>query len=371
VNADLVIVGGGPVGLGVAIEAARRSLSSIVIEARRPPLDKACGEGLMPLGVAALRELGVVLPAGAGMPFAGIRYVDGDTVAEGRFARGSGLGVLRTVLSNALVRRAEEAGATLLFGRKVTAWTQIRGGGVRVETDKGPVEARLLVGADGLRSRVRRSAGLEAGPGRGRLGLRRHFRMAPWSSFVEVHWGKGLEAYVTPVGPEEVGVALLWSGRSDPFDRLLARVPDLARRLAGAPHTMSVRGAGPFHQRARRRWAEGVVLVGDAAGYLDPLTGEGVSLGLRCAAALVEVVARRAPLSEYEHAYRTLSAGYYRMTRLLLLLAALPPLRRRVIGMLARNPDVFDRMLAVNAGQVPLRSLGVSGALRLVGGLIL
>jgi len=370
VKADLAIVGGGPVGLGVAIHASRRGLSSVVIESRKPPLDKACGEGLMPAGVAALRELGIALPGEAGVPLAGIRYVDGDTVAQGHFLGGAGLGVRRTVLSDALVRRAQETGATLVFGCRVTGWTRLPGRGVRVETDGGAVKARVLVGADGLRSRVRRSAGLEAGAGRGRLGARRHVRIAPWSGFVEVYWGEGIEAYVTPVGPEEVGIALLWGGGGAPFDRLLARLPALTRRLAGVPHSTSMRGAGPFHQRVAQRWADRVALVGDAAGYLDPLTGEGITLGLRCAAALVDVVARGAPLSEYERAYRRLSASYYRMTRLLLLLAACPPLRRRVIGMLARDPDVFDQMLAVNAGQIPLDSIGVSAALRLAGGLI-
>jgi flavin-dependent dehydrogenase len=245
-------------------------------------------------------------------------------------------------------------------------------GGVRVETTAGPLEAGLLVGADGLRSRVRRAAGLEARPPSAapRHGLRRHFGVAPWTSLVEVHWADGAEAYVTPVARDEVGVALLWRGGSARYEDLLARFPRLAARLAGAPARSTVRGAGRFHQPVRRRYAPGVALVGDAAGYLDAITGEGLTLGFLCAASLAETVAAGRPLTDYERAFRAHSAALFRMTRLLLLVGALPPLRRRVIRTLARRPDLFDRFLAVTAGQAPLRALGVGGALGLARGLV-
>ena len=131
-----------------------------------------------------------------------------------------------------------------------------------------------------------------------------------------------------------------------------------------------MRGAGPFQQRARRRFADRIALVGDAAGYLDPLTGEGISLGLRAAGALVEVVASGEPLASYERAWHRLSARHFQMTRLVLLLAASPALRRRVVRVLGRHPEIFDRFLAMAEGGAPLRSIGVSGALRLLGGLV-
>jgi flavin-dependent dehydrogenase len=200
--------------------------------------------------------------------------------------------------------------------------------------------------------------------------MRRHFGLAPWSGCVEVHWADGAEAYVTPVAPDEVGVALLWRGGSARYDALLARFPALAARLAGAPVRSTVRGAGRFEQRVRRRFAPGVALVGDAAGYLDAITGEGLTLGFLCAEALVDVVAEGRPLADYERAFRARSATLFRMTRLLLLVGALPGLRRRVVWTLARRPDLFDRLLAVTAGQAPLRALGVGGALGLARGLV-
>ena len=110
-----------------------------------------------------------------------------------------------------------------------------------------------------------------------------------------MHWADGVEAYVTPVARDEVGVALLWRGGSARYEDLLARFPALAARLAGAPRRSSVRGAGRFQQRAARRFAPGVALVGDAAGYLDAISGEGLTLGFRCAEALAEMLAAGRP----------------------------------------------------------------------------
>lgn len=367
---DLLIAGAGPVGLALAIEARLRGLEAVVVERRRPPLDKACGEGLMPVGVAHLTALGVAIDPARSASFAGIRFLDEHASAEGHFADGLGLGVRRTVLSAALLARAHELGIEVRFSESVTGWTA-RGGGVAVATSRGATAARLLVGADGLHSAIRRMAGLEgAQRGRVRNGMRRHFRVAPAAPFVEVHWSDGAEAYVTPIARDEVGVALLWSGAPARYDELLARFPQLAARVAGAEPTSRIDGASRFRRGVRRRHAPGVALVGDAAGYLDPLTGEGLTLGFRCARALAETVARGAPLAEYERAYRSISRSYYQMTSVLLAVAARPWLRRRVVRTLARRPELFDHLLAINAGQSPLRALGASGALRLVGGLV-
>jgi flavin-dependent dehydrogenase len=371
VDADLVVVGAGPIGLATAIQARLRGLSAVVLEARRPPLDKACGEGLMPEGVALLGAMGVRIADEASAPFVGIRYVDGGIVAEGRFAAGHGCGLRRTALANALLARARELGADVRFGTRVRDWRR-KPDGVRVVCSEGVVAGRLLVAADGLRSRIRREAGLErrAAHGGARHGLRRHFAVSPWSSFVEVHWTDGAEAYVTPVAPDEVGIAFLWRGGPLPYEYLLGRFPALAARVARAEERSTVRGAGRLHQRVVRRFADRVALVGDAAGYLDAISGEGLTLGFRCAEALAEIAAEGRPLADYERAYRERSATVWRMTRLLLLLAAAPPLRRRVIRTLADRPDLFDRFLAITAGQAPIRSLGVRGALGMARGLV-
>jgi flavin-dependent dehydrogenase len=367
---DLVIVGGGPAGLATAIAAAERGLEAVVVERRTLPLDKPCGEGLMPGAVRSLATMGVAVPAWGRTPFIGVRYVDGDVVAEGRFPGGPGWGVRRTALVDGMVARARTLGVTLRYGCAPREWRRT-GDGVELATDDGGVRARLLVGADGLRSAIRRDAGLDRPRrGRRRFGMRRHYAIAPWSPFVEVHWSAGAEAYVTPAGPGRIGLAFLWDGDGTSFDELLARFPPLAARIDGATPESEVCGAGPLRRDAKARYADRVALVGDAAGYLDALTGEGLTLAFESARALVDVVARRQPLAEYETAYRRLSRTYYLLTGLMLWVAAHAALRRRVVAAFARRPELFDRMLAINAGEWPLSSLGVGGVVRLLHGVL-
>ncbi len=269
---DLMVAGGGPIGLATALLAARAGLDVLVREPRDGVIDKACGEGLMPGAVAALGELGV---SPAGHPLAGIRYLDRTVVAEAPFRHGPGRGVRRTVLHAALLDAVRRAGVPVTGPAVRTVLDR----GDRVLVDGEPV--RYLVAADGLHSPVRRLVGLD-GPGRRaddrRFGLRRHAAMAPWTDFVEVHWSAVGEAYVTPVSDGQVGVAVLTSVRAG-FDELIGAFPALADRLAGHELTR-VRGAGPLRQRTRGRMRGRVLLVGDAAGYVDALTGEGLTLGL-------------------------------------------------------------------------------------------
>jgi flavin-dependent dehydrogenase len=174
---------------------------------------------------------------------------------------------------------------------------------------------------------------------------------------VEVHWVDGAEAYLTPVGSDELGVAFLWSGGPASFEELLARFPTLQGRLAGAPQVSEAKGAGPFRQGVRKRHRDRIALVGDAAGYLDAITGEGLSLAFHTARALVETVAHGQELGSYETAYRRLSRTYYWMTELLLAVARRPRLRRRVIAAFAQKPEIFDHMLAISTGEKPILAL--------------
>lgn len=378
---DLVVVGAGPAGLATAIHALLRGLSVIVVERRRPPLEKACGEGLMPYGVRALEEMQVDLSDVTFAPFFGVRYMDGDVAAEGRFRGRPGIGIRRRDLSQALLTRAAALGIELQLGTTGKEWTRTAVG-VRVHTGSGDIHTRLLVGADGLLSQVRREAGLGARnrPHRPRFGIRRHYEMHPWSSLVEVHLADAAEAYVTPVGPLQIGIALLWTpsdlsqatgpecesfrkgaaagmdaavlkgGPEIQFDALLQRFPVLCERLRRARALDRPLAAGPFHQPVNRRHAPGVALVGDAAGYLDPLTGDGVALGFATARALVEVVAAGRPLSDYEAAWRRLSRRHRQFTKALLTVVRHPRLRRRVVGFLARRPSILDHLISAHLG---------------------
>lgn len=369
----LVVVGGGPAGLATAIGARLAGLEVTVLDRSRPEIDKACGEGLMPDAVAHLRALGVELDPAESFPFRGIRYIDGPAggiggvggiTAEGVFPGQGGLGVRRLALHRALVRRAEDVGVHLAWG------TVVKGlppgpPYAGVETDSGLIPARWIAGADGLNSRVRHRAGLAGPPGRvRRFGVRRHFALAPWSDFVEVSWGPGCEAYVTPVDAGQVGVALLWSGGPSTFDTLLANFPDLRDRVAGAPAASRDRGAGPLRQRVRGVVRGNLALVGDAAGYLDAITGEGLAVAFHEAAALVEAV-RGGDLAPYAAAHRRINRLPNTLTAVVLALERRPWLRRRAIRALAAEPALFSRLLGIHGRLLPARDLGVDGALRL------
>ena len=368
--ADLVVVGGGPAGLATALGARQAGFDVVVLDRSRPVIDKACGEGLMPDAAAHLRGLGVELGPGDSFPFRGIRYLDGEVLAEGTFPGAGGLGVRRLALHQALVRRAEEAGVRLLWGVKAQGLASGAGGSYEgIETDQGLIRARWIAGADGLLSKVRRWADLEKGPGglsekSRRFGVRRHYTLAPWSDFVEVYWGPGCEAYVTPVGPELVGVAMLWSGEKLGFDDLLERFPALRERLAGAPHASRDRGAGPLHQRVRGVHRANLALVGDAAGYLDAITGEGLAVAFHQSAALIAVL-RQGSFAGYAAASRRIHRLPDAMTSLMLSLERRPWLRARAVRALAAEPALFSLLLGIHGRLLPARSLGFDGALRL------
>ena len=327
---DLVVAGGGPVGLATALYAARAGLSVEVREPRSAPVDKACGEGLMPSAVADLVELGV---APEGHRLAGIRYVGSGRSVDAPFRRGDGLGVRRTTLHAALSEAVEEAGVKVV-PRAVEDVVSVDGH-VRVDD----TEARFLVAADGLHSRVRRLLGADrpAVPHR-RFGLRAHATVAPWTPFVEVHWSPGSEAYVTPVAPDLVGLAVL-TDRPRAFAELLAEHPQLVERFAGAPWS-AVRGAGPLRQRASGVVHGRVLLVGDAAGYVDAITGEGIALGLAQARSAVAAVVAGRP-ADYASAFHRIGRRRELLTHALLSSSRVPVVRRQIVPLAARLPRVF------------------------------
>ena len=319
----------------------------------------------MPDGVALLEELGVQRAALRGKPFRGIRFLDGAAEAEGAFPEGSGLGVRRLELHDALIRAAEAEGASLRWDCPLRA---LRPGAA--ETDAGTILARWVVGADGLHTQVARLARLErplARPSQ-RYGVRRHTRIAPWSDVIEVHFADGVEAYVTPVADDEVGIALLFSrqtSRGASFEDLLEHFPALRASLRGARWASEARGAGPLEREATCAAPDdGIALVGDAAGYVDAITGEGMSVAFHEARALAECL-ESGSLAAYPARVRRIRRLPDATTRLMLWLKDRPRLRRRVIGSRARDPRLFDRLLAVHGRQMTPRQVGVGSIARL------
>ncbi|NNC12649.1 FAD-dependent monooxygenase [Planctomonas sp. JC2975] len=342
-DTQLAIVGGGPIGLVTALLAANAGLEPVIIEPRATPIDKACGEGLMPGAWRMLHELGLD-PSGAELH--GIAYVQGRSRAEHRFRDGCGRGVERTVLHATIAARVAERGIPVVEGRidrldQNDAGVTIGGPGLDL------LGARYVIGADGLHSRVRELAGLAGRTQRAsrrRFGLRRHYAIAPWSDLVEVRWTPKAELYVTPLGPERVGVAVL-ARRGVDFDRAVGDDRELAELLradaAGGSRARlgNVRGAGPLLQRTSARTAGRVLLVGDASGYVDALTGEGLRVGIAQARAAIAAISAGDP-SRYERDWMRITRDFRRLTTGLVV-AAGSPLRGTIVPMAVLVPPLY------------------------------
>ena len=325
----VLVVGGGPIGLAASIEARLAGLEVTVIEPRNGAIDKACGEGLMPGALPLLHRLGVT-PRGFALQ--GVSYRDGRRHADHRFENGNGLGVRRTTLHRALHERALELGV-VMHPAKVDSLTQSAD---RIEA--AGITGDWMLGCDGLHSTVARLTGLArpAPVRRRRYGLRRHYRVEPWSDLIEVHFNPLGELYVTPTADGMVGVSLLARQHTD-FAMALAASPELAARVAAAEPASELRGAGPFRQRTRARTRGRVLLVGDASGYVDAITGEGLRLGLEQARAAIDAIVGA---SDYEREWSRITRDFRVLTSGLALAAA-TPLHAAIVPLAATLPRVY------------------------------
>ena len=332
-STDVFVIGGGPAGLAAAIAARRKGFAVTLADGARPPIDKACGEGLMPDGLAALRSLGVAWDGPPGQPFHGIRFVDRGISAEAAFPEGHALGVRRTVLHSRMVEAAAVAGVRMLWGTPVSMADQ-------------PIPARWIVGADGFHSRVRRWAGIAAKPlVSQRFGFRIHYRVAPWTDYMELHWGAGCQIYVTPIGPQEVCAALISRNRRLRLDEALAQFPQLAARLANAPRVTTERGAVTATRSLPRVYRGNVALIGDASGSVDAITGEGLCIAFHQAIALADALAS-GDLARYQSAHRTLARRPTMMSKLMLTMDRRSWLRTPAFRVMASEPRIFQTLLS-------------------------
>lgn len=359
-DTDVFVVGGGPAGLAVALAARRRGFSVAVADQSTPPIDKACGEGLMPDSQDAFAELGMSLQGMETAAFKGIKFVRGGREASADFPSGVGYGVRRTLLHEYMVRRATEAGVKLCWGTRVDASQRDV-----LLVNGAAVQARWIVGADGINSRVRRWAGLERGREHARrIGYRMHFRVRPWSEFVEIYWGRGVQAYVTPVSASEICVALISKRKIASFAEGLTSFPTLQERLGNAPTTSSARGSLTISRRLHAVARGNVALIGEASGSVDAITGEGLAMAFRQSLAFAEAI-EAGDLSHYATAHRLIADLPGFMARAMLLMDKSNWLQRRTIAAFTRRPDLFARMLSVHVGAEKLSTFGRYGAVSL------
>lgn len=346
------IVGGGPAGLATAIALRLEGIAATVADCAHPPVDKSCGEGLMPDTIAALQILGVDIPKHTGWPLKGVTFINGDQAVTGEFSAATARGLRRTILHDLLAKRAAETGVELIWGARVE-----RTGANTISINGRERRASYIVGADGQNSRIRRDAGLSAMRfEQRRYGFRRHYKLAPWSDYVQLYWGRRCQLYITPIAQDEVGVALISADSRLRLDRALSEFPELHSRLSGSEHSSKEMGSITGSRSLQRVCRWNTALIGDASGSVDAITGEGMSLAFRQAIALAKACAT-GDLFQYELAHRELRQRPTIMAALMLLLARHEGLRRRAFASLLQRPDMFHRLLAIHIGDSSFKQL--------------
>jgi len=336
-TASVLIVGGGPIGQGAALEAAKQGLSATIIEPRTGTIDKACGEGLMPGALRALQRLGVDPP---GRPLLGVRYQSGDRLVEHRVPESPGRGVRRLTLHTALADATQKMGVSRITDQVVG----IDGSQSEVTVTLGSgqtLTGDYLLACDGLHSPSARMLGLRLNrrtTQKSRYGLRQHFQVEPWSDLIGVYYSALAEVYVTPVADDEVGVAILGT-KGLSFEDAIASVPEVAKHLKGATPTSTLRGAGPFPQKTTARTKGRSLLVGDSSGYVDAITGEGLRVGFAQAKEAIRALSAHTPRA-YEASWRHATREFRVLTHGLRILAT-SPLRPLIVPAARALPSVF------------------------------
>lgn len=378
---EVLIVGGGPAGSAAAILFARAGHDVLLIDSARFPRDKVCGESVSPGAWAALDALGLsddvrrlapqaihgmTLTAPGGTSFRG----------EYRDAARPGFAIRRRAFDDALLNAAARAGAEVRQGLR--AVELLRDGdavaGVAAEDRAGlrtPLRARLVITADGRRSLIARRLGLlREHPRLRKYAVRGYWDglqgLGPWG---ELHVTRGAYCGVAPLGPRRGNVAFVVDRRDMPaaagdlesfYRRTLARWPRLVERLAGATLSEPPRALGPLALEAREVWAPGTLLVGDAAGFFDPFTGEGITLALRSALWAAEVGARALrtrtgplDLRAYASLRRAATRDKFRLNRLLYEVLRRPAAADWLAARLANRQRLADRLVGIAGDFVP------------------
>jgi geranylgeranyl reductase family protein len=373
---DVIVVGAGPAGVAASLFLRRRGHQVLLLDRARFPRDKICGESASPEAWRLLDTLGIAerVRALQPQPVLGMTLTSPDgTRFSGRYPEGrQGFAVRRERLDAVLVQAAREAGVVVREGVRALGLLQRDGGVAGVRCESGDLAARLVIGADGRDSVVARELGLRRDVPLRRFAIRAHFDgVQGLTPHGEMHVIPGAYCGIAPLSPACANVAVvvppheLRAARGDLpgfFARLLTRWPEVHSRLRGARLLGPPRALGPLAVAARRLSAPGALLVGDAAGFYDPFTGEGITLALRSAELMAPVAdaallsGRLDDLSRYDRARAAATRDKFLLNRLLQRLIGWPALADAVARRLKRRGDLADRLVGIAGDFVPAKS---------------
>ena len=358
-STDVLILGGGPAGLASAIALRQKGIDCLVVEAMGPAIDKGCAEGLMPDALSSLRKLGLNITEQQGHPFRGIRFNNHQHHVHADFPNGTGIGVRRTKLHGLIADRAREAGVSVSWSSRARL---LDSRSALVNGKK--ISFRYLVGADGQASGVRRWAGLGHVQRESvRFGFRRHYNIAPWSEYVEVHWGAPGQVYVTPVAADSVCVVFITRNPKLAQGDFLKAFPAVAEKLQGVPAMSTLRGGISANRKLRCVANKSVALIGDASGSPDAITGEGLAVSFRQAVSLANAIERE-DLEVYNREHQKIGRLPHAMSWLMLSMDRWPQMQGRAIKTLSTHPDYFQQLLSVHVGAQSMQHFAMRQGIR-------